>query len=449
MTEPFELTIAEAATLLARRKISPVEIMESLVARSTAIDPDLCVWVTFDEDRARSDAKRSLRELETRGPRSPLHGIPIGVKDIYYTRGVATTAGSPIYAGFVPSFDATSVARLRRAGAIIMGKTVTTEFACMDPSPTRNAWNAAHTPGGSSSGSAAGVAARTFPGALGSQTAGSVLRPASYNGVVGFKPTFGRISRHGVFPVAWSLDTMGCFTRTAEDAAILLQPLAGRDPKDPTASSRRVPDYRAALKGRAAPRIGVVSNPFMSKADAEVRQLTEDAARSFEQAGASVREVGVIADFDELLDAHGTIMAVEAASVHREDFQSRRGDYGPKISRLLKEGNSTRAVDYAESLGTQQAFKRDMREAMRGFDALLTPSTTSAAPRDLTTTGDPVFQTPWTTCGFPAISVPSGLSRSGLPLGIQLASAPFQEETLLATAHWCEKVLDLNLSPPL
>ena len=448
MIQPYELTISEAATLVAKRKISPVELMESLLVRSRAVEPALRVWVTLDEDRARSDARRSMRELETKGPRSPLHGIPIGVKDIYYTRGVTTAAGSPIFAGFVPSFDATAVARLRRAGAIIMGKTVTTEFACMDPSPTRNPWNVDHTPGGSSSGSAAGVAAHAFPGALGSQTAGSVLRPASYNGVVGFKPTFGRISRHGVFPVARSLDTMGCFTRTVEDAAILLRPQAGRDPKDPAASSRRVPDYQAALRRPAKPRIGAVSNPFVRKADAEVRQLTEDAARGFEQAGAYVREVGVAADFDALLHAHGTIMAVEAASVHRDDFESRPGDYGPKITRLIEQGTTTRAVEYAEALTAQEAFKRAMQEAMQGFDALLTPSTTSPAPRDLTTTGDPIFQTPWTTCGFPAISLPSGISRSGLPLGIQLASAPFQEETLLAIAHWCEKVLDVDFSPP-
>ena len=223
MTDLYKLTIAEVSALMTKKKVSPIEIMDSFLARSKSLENTLHVWVTLDEDKARSDARHSLSELEKTGPRTPLHGIPIGIKDIYYTKGVATTFGSPIYTDFVPKYDATSIARLRRAGAIIMGKTVTTEFACMDPSPTRNPWNAAHTPGGSSSGSAAGVAAHMFPGALGSQTAGSVLRPASYNGVVGFKPTLGRISRHGVFPVSWSLDTMGCFTRTVEDAAILLQ----------------------------------------------------------------------------------------------------------------------------------------------------------------------------------------------------------------------------------
>jgi len=448
MTDLYKLTIAEVSALMTKKKVSPIEIMDSFLARSKSLENTLHVWVTLDEDKARSDARHSLSELEKTGPRTPLHGIPIGIKDIYYTKGVATTFGSPIYTDFVPKYDATSIARLRRAGAIIMGKTVTTEFACMDPSPTRNPWNAAHTPGGSSSGSAAGVAAHMFPGALGSQTAGSVLRPASYNGVVGFKPTLGRISRHGVFPVSWSLDTMGCFTRTVEDAAILLQPQAGRDPKDQTSSYRRVPDYWGALKSLNNPRIGVVNNPFVKMADPEVQQLTDMAIQKFIQAGAIVEEIRITTDLDMLIDAHGIIMAVEAASVHQDKFKHHRGDYGAKITRLLDKGISTRGVDYADALRSVERFKQDMRKAINGFDALLTPTTTSPAPRDLTTTGDPIFQTPWTTCGFPATSIPSGLSRSGVPVGIQLVSAPFREETLLATAHWCEKVLNINLAAP-
>ena len=201
--------------------------MEALLARSNALDPKLRVWETLDEGAALDAARSAQAEIESAGPKGPLHGVPIGIKDIFNTEGVRTASGSPIYDDYVPDFDSTAVARLRAAGAVVMGKAVTTEFASFDPSPTRNPWNAEHTPGGSSSGSAAGVAARLFPAALGSQTSGSVLRPASYNGVVGLKPTFGRISRYGVTPVAWSLDTVGYFTRTVEDAAIMLDALGG------------------------------------------------------------------------------------------------------------------------------------------------------------------------------------------------------------------------------
>ena len=232
MSEPFELSAAQAASAIRGGRLTAVELMESLLARSAALEPSLRVWVTLDEEAAMAAARRADEEMRRDGPAGPLHGVPVGVKDIYNTSDMKTTSGSPMYADFQPDFDSTAVALLRRGGAIVMGKTVTTEFACADPSPTRNPWNAAHTPGGSSSGSAAGVAARMFPVALGSQTAGSVVRPASYNGVVGMKPTFGLISRYGVTPVSWSLDTMGFFCRTVEDAALALSCLAEHDPND-------------------------------------------------------------------------------------------------------------------------------------------------------------------------------------------------------------------------
>ena len=448
MAEPFELTISEASVEMRERRLSPAELMESVIARSRALEPSLRVWVTLDEEAALAAARRSTQELEHSGPRPPLHGIPVGVKDIYYTRGVRTTACSPIFADFVPDYDATTVALLKKAGAIIMGKTVTTELACMDPPPTRNPWNPLHTPGGSSSGSAVGVAARIFPAALGSQTAGSVLRPASYNGVVGMKPTFGRISRYGVIPVAWSLDTMGFFSRTVEDAAILLGVLAGHDPKDHSSSPYPVPDYRKNVESPvAAPRIGVLGQLFHDKADAEVRGHTESAVDQLSRAGADVEETSVATDFDTLLAAHRTIMSVEAASVHEADFKARPDDYSPKVRTLIEAGILTPAVAYVQAQRVRRRFRRDMEDAARRFDVLLTPSTPAPAPKDLNTTGDPVFQTPWTSCGLPALTLPSGLSASGLPLGIQLASAPFAEGKLLAAARWCEQLLEVTLFP--
>ena len=450
MTEPYELTVADAASQIRQGQLSPVELMDSLLARSRSLEPSLTVWVTLDEDAALAAASRSGEELAQGRPRGPLHGVPVGVKDIYYTRGVRTTGCSPIYADFVPTHDATAVALLKRAGAIIMGKTVTTEFACMDPPPTRNPWDPAHTPGGSSSGSAVGVAARMFPAALGSQTAGSVVRPASYNGVVGLKPTFGRISRYGVMPVAWSLDTLGLFTLKVADAALLLGVLAGHDPKDPVSSPMAAPDYRGGLvPGQSPPRIGLVSEMMNERADAEVREHTSRVVRELSEAGAAVEEVGVSMALDDLLAAHRVIMSVEAASVHESDFRARPDDYAPKIRALIEGGLLTPATTYIQAQRVRRQIQMDMAEAARGFDILVGPTTPSPAPRDLSTTGDPVFQTPWTTFGFPALTLPSGLSKSGLPLGIQLASAPFTEGRLLAAGHWCEQVLNVDLAPPI
>ena len=449
MTQPYDLTVAQAAAEIAARRLSAVELMRSVLARSEALENDLRLWVTLDPDSALTAAEESQRALDASGPRGPLHGVPMGVKDIFHTAGVRTTACSPIYADFVPDADADSVARLRAAGAIMMGKTVTTQFAWGDPSPTRNPWNTARTPGGSSSGSAAGVAARAFPFALGSQTGGSVLRPASYNGVVGLKPTFGRISRRGVFAVAESLDTMGHFARTVEDVAIVLNVMAGHDPQDHASSKRPVPDYRAALSVRAAtPRIGLIASFYKEHSTDEVWDHTKAAARTIESAGAIVEETSVTFDFDELISAHGVIMRSEAADVHRSDFAQRPHDYASKIRTLLEEGNALTARDYVRAKRTQREFTQAMTDAAEGYDVLLTPTTATPAPEDLTTTGDPMFQSPWTTCGFPTVSIPSGLSGCGMPLGLQLGAAPFAETKLLWAARWCEVALGVDLRPP-
>ena len=448
MAELYDLTVAEAAAQIRKRQLSPVDLMESLLSRANSLEPKLKVWVTLDPDAALEAARQRESELARSSEPGILHGIPVGIKDIYYTEGVKTTACSPIYADFVPDYDSTPVARLKQAGAIIMGKTVTTQFAAGDPSPTLNPWDPAHTPGGSSSGSAVGVAARVFPVSLGSQTGGSILRPASYNGVVGLKPTFGRVGRFGVIPVAWSLDTMGGFTRSVEDAALMLAALAGHDPKDHSSSARPVPDYHKAIGSQQSPpRIGLMRQFFYENADSEVRRHTDGVVARLGEAGAVVEEVRVPTDFDTLLAAHRTLMHVEAASVHQADFSARPDDYSPVIRGVIESGMLTPAVTYVQAQRIRRKFRRDMDEAIRGFDILMTPTTTSPAPRDLTTTGNPMFQSPWTTCGFPTITLPSGLSESGLPLGVQLAAAPFAEETLLAAAHWAERILDVSLAP--
>ena len=444
-----DLTITQAADSIRTGAVSAVELMETLLARSRALDPELRVWETLDEDAALDAARSAQSEMESTSPRGPLHGVPIAVKDIFNTKGVRTASGSPIYDDFVPNFDSTAVARLKAAGAIMMGKAVTTEFASFDPSPTRNPWNARHTPGGSSSGSAAGVAACLFPAALGSQTSGSVLRPASYNGVVGVKPTFGRISRYGVTPVAWSLDTVGYFTRTVEDAGIMLDALAGRDELDPSSSREPVSPYaEAAAKIPDAPRIGVVRSFFFDYADDETVAHTEEVLERLSRASAVVEDASPSIDFEVLLAAHRTAMNVESAVTRGKDFAERPDDFSPNVRSSVEWGMLAPATAYIQAQRHRAAFRREVAALASEFDALLTPSTPTPAPRDLTTTGDASFQAPWTTAGLPAISIPSGLSASGLPFGIQLVAAPFAEARLLSAASWCEDVLGVSLTPP-
>ena len=235
MTALHTLGVADIVTRVRQRDVSPVEIVEACYKRVEALEPRLKAWVTLDRDGAMAVAQQHEQRLRRGEDIGALGGVPVGLKDIFYTAGMRTTAGSRVYADFIPDYDATSVVRLKEAGAVVLGKAVTTEFATSDPSPTRNPWDIAHTPGGSSSGSAVAVAARMIPAALGSQTGGSTLRPAAYNGIVGLKATYGRISRYGVIPVSWCLDHVGILVRRVEDAAIVLQAIAGYDPHDPGA----------------------------------------------------------------------------------------------------------------------------------------------------------------------------------------------------------------------
>ena len=447
MTEPHELTIAQAAAEIRRGSLSPVDLMDSLLERSRSLDPHLNVWVNLDEDAARSAAAESARQLAENGPSGPLHGIPFGVKDIYYTAGVETTGCSKVYAGFVPEYDSTAVALLKQAGGIMLGKTVTTEFAMFEPPPTKNPWNFDRTPGGSSSGSAAGTAARMFPMALGSQTAGSVLRPAAYTGVVGIKPTLGLVSRYGVMPVAWSLDTMGWFTRTVEDAAIVLGVLAHHDPNDDISLTTPAADYTASLNAVTPPKIGYMHQYFVEDAEPEMQDHVDHVVAKLMQEGAFVEEVRVPIDMHAGREAHGIVQNTEAADSHEADFAAHADDYMPSTRGVIENGMSVPATRYIQAQALRRDLRREFLNAVQPYDAILTPSILAPAP-DTSTTGNPACQWPWTTVGFPAISIPSGLSEDGLPLGIQLASAPLDEATLLSTAAWCERVLDVHLTPP-
>ena len=460
-TQLHNLTVAQAAAMIRDGRISCEELASALLARSRALEPRLRVWAALDEDAVLASARSRDRELAAEGVRGPLHGVPVGVKDIYDARGYRTAAGSSILADCAPAADdSVAVSRLRRAGAVVMGKTVTTEFACGDPPPTRNPWNAAHTPGGSSSGSAVGVAACVFPAALGSQTAGSVLRPAAFNGAVGLKPTFGRISRRGVVPVAESLDTMGHFARTVEDAAILLQIMAGQDRLDPASAARPV-ESCAPVEDVADLRIGIAGGFFERNAAPEAwsamtrfadlmaaSRIHLEYGHATGVPGARVESADISADFDAMLRAHRVLMTTEAADVHRDWFAARADEYSPNVRQVIEDGLGASAVDYLGAKRVQREFAAAVDAALEGFDVLLTPAAPSAAPRDLSGTGDPMFQTPFTFGGFPAISLPATLDANGMPLAIQLAAKRWDDRLLLQTAALAERALGFSEAPP-
>ncbi len=449
MSELHKLGVAQAAIQIREGRITSVELAQSLLERIEAFDSELLAWVTVDREDVLSQARRRDEELAAGDSRGPLHGVPVGLKDIFHAEGMKTTACSPIYAGFTPDYDATCVAMLKQAGAIVLGKAVTTEFASGDPSPTRNPWNPAHTPGGSSSGSSVAVSAGMCAAALGSQTGGSTGRPAAYNGIVGLKPTYGRISCYGVVPLSWTLDTVGILTRDVEDAAIMLQAMAGYDSNDPGAYDTPVPDYLAEMNSvDGPPRVGLIRQFFFDHSSQEVRDHTEAIARKLADAGATVEEIALPDSFASAHDCQRVVSNVESAAFHEENFMDRPDDYGPRIRAGIEAGMRTPAVRYAQAMRTRGGFRADMVNALRGLDVALMPATPAPAPKDLSSTGDPAFQAPWTSAGLPAIVIPSGVSESGLPLGIQLAALPFQEGKLLGAARWCENILESPLWPP-
>ena len=449
MPNPNELSAAQAAAAIAGGRLTATALAETCLNRIETLNARLKAWVYVDRDAVLADARAADQAVSDGKPLGPLHGVPVGLKDIYYTANIPTRAGSEVYKDFVPDFDATSLTLLRHAGAVMLGKAVTTEFACLDPSPTVNPWNAAHTPGGSSSGSAVAVASRMCPAALGSQTVGSVLRPAAYNGVVGFKPTFGRVSRYGVVPVSWNLDTVGWLVRTVEDAALLLQVMSGPDLNDPVSSHEPIGDYLSAIVNPPAPRVGMLRRYFYEGADAETRRHLDAVAEQLSQAGAEIEELPMPPSIDTAFDDQRLIMSVEAAAFHEPMYRVQAEDYQPKLRAMLAQGLEVDGVMYSRALENRRQFTVDMEQLAQQCDVLLTPATPAPPQADVTNTGDPAFQGPWTSCGLPAIALPSGIAESGLPLAIQLVASPFAEVRLLGAAAWCESVLNMQLSPPL
>ncbi len=435
----YELGAAEAARRIRAGTLSPSNLLAACLKRTDAVEPAVAAWVRLDRDAAARVAVQ--RDIEAREGRfmGPLHGVPVALKDIFDAAGVPTTAGAPAWATRTPAVDAPSVAALRGAGAVPMGKLATTPFAYLDPSVTRNPWNPEHTPGGSSSGPAAAVAARMVPLALGSQTVGSVLRPAAYCGVVGLKPTHGRISAAGVLELAGSLDHVGVFARAVEDCALALAVLVGGDPAPA--------DYVGAVVDPAAPRLGVLA-PFLARTTPEMGKHLEAVTRGLAAAGALLEDVTLPAAFASIYDVGATVLRAEAAAAHAPLFPAHAAEYPPKIKELIELGHAISAPVYLAA----QAARRQVREAVGAiaarYDAFLLPTIGAPAPRGLGSTGDPSFCSPWSFLGMPAITLPTGV-EGGLPLAVQLVAAPWSEARLLAAAAWCERVVGFAAGPPL
>ena len=451
MAEPYELSITQAVTEIKEGNISPVDLVESLLSRIDALDGDLRAWVTIDREAVLEAARQKEFAADWGGELGPLHGVPVGLKDIFYTAGMLTACGSKVYSDFVPEYDATCVAKIKAAGGIVLGKAVTTEFATSDPSPTRNPWNLEHTPGGSSSGSSAAVAARMVPAALGSQTGGSTCRPAAYNGIVGLKPTYGRISRYGVVPVSWSLDHVGILTRTVADAALMLTVMSGGDDNDPGSLRQPVPGFTEQMNAAAAgapPRIGLIRQYFEDYATQEVWAHTEAVAQKLAGAGADIVEVPLPESFNHAHSMQRIVMNVECAGFHAENHRTRAADYGPRIRSGIEMGLITPSATYLKALKLRRQFRADMNRMAEQVDILMMPATPAPAPKDLNTTGDAAFQAPWTAAGLPTVVVPTGLSSLGMPMAVQFAAPMGEEGRLLGAGLRCEQVAGLKQSPP-
>jgi Asp-tRNA(Asn)/Glu-tRNA(Gln) amidotransferase A subunit family amidase len=416
--------------------VTALDAVERALARVKEWEPTVHAWAFLDPDRARDEARSAT---------GPLSDVVLGVKDIFDTGDQPTEYGSRIYAGHRARGDAGVVAQLRAAGAVALGKTVTAEFAVLHPGPTTNPHRVAHTPGGSSSGSAAAVATGMVDAALGTQTAGSVLRPAGFCGVVGLKPTFGRISRRNVLPFAWSLDTMGLITRDVRDAAMLLRALASHDPLDDGSANRPFEHYRAAANEPRAPKLGLVCE-YLERSEPDVRSHLESTAALLAEQGAKVDEVRFPGDLDLALASHLTIQQVEAADLHARLHAESPGAYLPRLRAAIEVGHLLPGAAYVRAQRLRRQLRLGFEAVLADFDALLLPTASHVAP-DPATTGDTTFQAIITMLGLPAISLPTGLNADGLPFATQLVAKAWDETTLLSSASWCEGILGTLPSP--
>ena len=429
------LAAADAARAIRDGAISSEQLVEACLARVREVEEKVQAWQFLDPEHALGQARARDRDRREGHPSGPLHGVPVGIKDIIDTADMPTEDGTVLHAGRTPAWDATVVAWLRAAGAVIMGKTVTTECAVFTPGKTRNPHNPEHTPGGSSSGSAAAVAAGMVPLALGSQTNGSTIRPAAFCGVYGFKPTHGLIPRHGILRLSRALDHVGVFARTIEDLALVCESLVGHDERDPDTRPRaRIPfGAVAAEEPPMPPRLAFVKTPVWDRAEAET---TEAFGELTAELGDAVKEIELPDSARAAWDWHRTIMEAEMAASLDLEWERGRDRLSAQLREQLARGREVRALDYQQALARIPLLNAGFEDLFARFDAILTPAAPGTAPRGLDSTGDPAFCTLWTLCGMPAISLPLMRGTNGLPLGVQLVGPRAGDARLLRTARW-------------
>ncbi len=429
------LGLAEAAAGIRDGRFSSVDLVGDCLKRIDEVDRDIDAWAFLDRDHAMRQAEAADDHRKQGRAIGPLHGVPVGIKDIFDTGDMPTELGSKLWAGRTPRRDAAAVARLRAAGAVILGKTVTTEYAYFSPGKTRNPHNPDHTPGGSSSGSAAAVASLMVPGAIGSQTNGSVIRPAAFCGVVGFKPTHGLIPRSGALLLSRALDHVGVFARSVDDAALLAEVLAGFDDDDPDTrplARQHFVDV-AASEPPLPPRLAFVRSSSWKYAE---KVTTEAFAELVKALGEQASEVEIGPGFDRAIDMHRTVMEVEMAHNLHRDFEQGAGSLSQVLRELIEHGRKALAVDYTRALAGAAALNAALDGVFDEYDAILTPAAPGPAPRGLDSTGNPAFCSTWTYLGTPAVSLPLLQSENGLPIGVQLVGRRGNDARLLRTANW-------------
>ena len=461
MTDPTWLTIAEASELIRLGDLTPTAYTAALFERVRAYQSAYDVFIRPMEAEAMREAEQAEAEIKAGRWRGPMHGVPYALKDIIDAAGVPTTAHSKILADNVAKSDATTTRKLREAGAVLMGKVSTHEFAIGGPSfdlpwpPARNPWNRAHHPGGSSSGSGAGLAAGFFPAALGTDTGGSVRNPASSNGIVGLKPTYGRVSRAGVVPLSFSLDHVGPMTRTVEDNAILLNVIAGYDPADPAGAHAPTQDYTQRLKdGVKGVRIGVIRRFYTKDLEAtpEMAKGIEDALLVLKDLGAEVREIDV-GPLQEYATVNRVILMSEAYAVHEKWLQERPQDYGALARERLLAGAFYRAVDYIQALRRRAVLVKRFNDALADLDVAITASSMDPAcaienPEEFERTYPRQARAPFNLTGSPALALPTGFSSQGLPLSMQIVGKPFGEATVYRVGYAYEQATDWVAKTP-
>jgi len=453
------LTISELSRLLRDRKLSPLELTQACLKRIEQLNPNLHAFITVTADSALAAGREAEAEIQAGRWRGPLHGVPIALKDLFDTAGVRTTAASGLFEERVPKEDSEVVRRLKAAGAVLLGKLNMHEFAYGGSSvvgfygPVKNPWSYEHIAGGSSSGSAAAVAAGMCYGALGSDTGGSIRLPSAYCGTVGLKPTYGRVSTRGVIPLSWSFDHVGPITRNVNDAAIILQVLAGYDSEDPTSVDMAVPDYGAALHGTRRLRVGVPRVHFYDQLDPEIENAMSAALSLIGKLAASMKDVNLPAANDT------TVLRAEAFAYHSDDVKKNPDLYQPDTLRRIRSGEEISAVDYIQARRQLEQYRRDVRKVFESVDILITP-TTPALPSNIAELLADMNNLrskeilmlrntrTFNTSGLPTISVPCGFSKAGLPLGMQISGAPWAETNVLRLAEAYEQQTNWNARHP-